>query len=287
METKSINFELKDLDKQKRTAVIGHATYDSVDRTEDISRKGMFTKSWKENKDDISFYLNHNDTQAPGKVVDLFEDSNHAYTKAWLGTHTLGNDTLIMMDEGVIKKASFGYITIKSNPLTLDGRRVRELKEVAHIETSVLTKMPAHPGSGVISVTKSFYPVDLKTLSDTEQSVLKRILGNDQSTLEELIRMSAALDPSSDLYTWVSWNISRRADAMGGIRDQLKWNVKEMNELRGHIKIMEKFCRDTKASDDSIKLILNQIEEGKALLTQAGEPLEPKRDWSQLTTLLN
>ena len=156
MERKSINFELKDLDKTKRTAIIAHAAYDNIDRTNDISRKGMFTKSWNESKSDINFYLNHNDTQAPGKVLDVYEDDKFAYTKSWLGTHTLGNDTLIMMDEGVIKKASFGYITQKSNPLSVKGQKVRELKEVAHLETSVLTMMPANLKAGVMSVTKAF-----------------------------------------------------------------------------------------------------------------------------------
>src|SRR5678810_415529 len=95
IETKDIVFELKDMDKQKRTAVIAHAVYDNIDRGKDVSRKGMFNKSWQENKGDISFYLNHNDEQAPGKVVDVFEDNQRAYTKAWLGTHTLGNDTSV------------------------------------------------------------------------------------------------------------------------------------------------------------------------------------------------
>lgn len=167
MERKAINFELKDMDKGKRTAIIAHATYDNIDRVDDISRKGMFTKSWSESKDEISFYLNHDDELAPGKVTDVYEDNEHAYTKTWLGTHTLGNDVLIMMDEGVIKKASFGYHTIKSNPIDVKGRKVRELKEVTHLETSVLTKIPANPKAGVRSVTKSvFYSRELKDFSE-------------------------------------------------------------------------------------------------------------------------
>lgn len=156
MERKSISFELKDLDKSKRTAVIAHAAYDNIDRTKDISRKGMFAKSWADNGGDINFYLNHNDEQAPGKVTGVYEDDRFAYTKTWLGTHTLGNDVLTMMDEGVIKNASFGYITEKSNVITVKEQKVRELKEVRHLETSVLTKMPANLKAGVINVTKAF-----------------------------------------------------------------------------------------------------------------------------------
>ncbi len=49
MEKKSISFELKDLDREKRIAIIAHAAYDNIDYTNDISRKGMFTKCWKPN----------------------------------------------------------------------------------------------------------------------------------------------------------------------------------------------------------------------------------------------
>lgn len=204
MERKAITFELKDLDKSKRIAVIAHAAYDNIDFTKDISRKGMFSKSWTENKDNLSFYLNHNDEQAPGKVVDVYEDSQFAYTKAWLGTHTLGNDVLTMMDEGVIKKASFGYITEKSNQITVKGQKVRELKEVQHIETSVLTKMPANIKAGVINVTKAFEGV-------TESQI---------------------------------------------------------KEFYQHLSALEKFCRNTKASDGCIKAMLIEVENTKQFISE-------------------
>jgi HK97 family phage prohead protease len=269
MERKSISFELKDLDKTKRTAIIAHAAYDNIDFTKDISRKGMFTKSWQESKNDISFYLNHNDEQAPGKVVDVYEDDKFAYTKAWLGTHTLGNDVLTMMDEGVIKKASFGYITDKSSPITIKGQKIRELKEVKHLETSVLTKMPANMKAGIVSVTKAFNDMpEIKALSLQEQNVLKNINSNDQSTLEKLIAISASLEPNSDLYMWVTYNISRRADIMGEVRSQLRYNSAEISGMKSHIKTLENFCRNTKASDDCIKTILEDIEETKQFIQE-------------------
>ena len=284
MERKSINFELKDIDKSKRTAVIAHAVYNNIDRTDDISRKGMFTKSWNESKDDINFYFNHNDEQAPGKVVDVYEDEQAAYTKAWLGTHTLGNDVLIMMDEGVIKKASFGYITEKSGFLDVKGKKIRELKEVRHLETSVLTKMPANPKAGVRQVIKAYMQTpEFKSLSQEEQTMLKKMLACDQMCMEEMVKMMGMLDTKSDLYTGLSYMISQRASMMGDMMRQLKWNVDEVNSIKSHIEVMEKFCRNTKASDDAIKTILLEIEESKQLIsdyntviTQAeGTSLEP------------
>lgn len=283
MEKKAIAFELKDMDMTKREAVIAHAEYDTIDRVQDISRKGMFTKSWNENSSDINFYLNHNDEQAPGKVTKVWEDDKNAFTKAWLGTHTLGNDVLLMMDEGVIKKASYGYITHKSNIVNSNGKKARELKEVSHLETSVLTKIPAHPNAGVRSVTKSFFDLsEVKSLSQQEQDLLKNMISSDQSTLEELIMISSNLDPKSDLYTWVTYQISRRADSMGDLRSQLRYSLSEMKELNSHVRTMEKFCSNTKASDDCIKSIEIEIENAKQLIseyntagTQAAQALEP------------
>lgn len=269
MERKSINFELKDLDTSKRTAVIAHAVYDNIDRGGDVSRKGMFTKSWSEHKDDISFYLNHDDEQAPGKVVDVFEDNRKAYTKAWLGTHTLGNDTLIMMDEGIIKKASFGYIPEKKGYIDVKGRKVRELKEVVHIETSVLTKMPMNPLAGVESVVKSLEQMpEIKALSQTEQDVLRAVVLSDQQTLERFVALSATLDTSSDLFTWVLWQISRRADYLMDLRSQLKYNAEQLKSITSHISVMKKFCRDTKASDSAIMEVQKNIEQAELFLKE-------------------
>lgn len=269
MERKAIGFELKDIDMSKRTAQVAHAAYNNIDRTKDISRKGMFNKSWKESKDDIAFYFNHNDEMAPGRVLEVYETEEKAYTSVWCGTHTLGNDILLMMDEKVIKWASFGYITEKSGIIDVKGQKVRELKEVKHIETSVLTKMPANPKAGVESVVKSLAAnVDIKALSSEEQNLLKRLLKNDHDSLEQLIALSGTLDVNSDLYTWICWHISRRADYVGDLRSQLRWDAMCRGEIKAHIENLEKFCRNTKASDETIKSILNQIEEEKQVLAQ-------------------
>lgn len=266
MERKSLPLEVKDIDKNSRTAVIAHAAYDNIDRANDISRKGMFTKSWNESKNDIALYLNHDDTKAPGRVEDVFDDSEKAYTKAWFGTHTLGNDTLIMLDEKVIKFASFGYFAEKSNPINIKGKSVRELKEVKHMETSVLTKIPANPKSGIVSVVKSLIP-ECKSLTTGEFSILKQIAMMDNEGLKVLMQLASDIDNNSDLYTWILWQISRRADMMDSIRSQLKYNAPEIKALHVHVADMEKFCANTKASDDCIKSVLQNIEETKQIIS--------------------
>jgi HK97 family phage prohead protease len=285
MEYKSIGFELKDIDKGKRTAQVAHAVYNNIDRTKDISRKGMFSKSWKESKDQIAFYFNHDDTQAPGKVMEVYETEQKAYTGVWLGNHTLGNDVLTMMDEGVVRWASFGYIEEKSNQINVKGEMVRELKEVQHLETSVLTKFPANPKAGVETVVKSLVPkIETKMLSSSEETLIKKIMANDQDTLETLVGLSSELLVTDDLYTWIMWQISRRADMIGDLRCQMRYNSQEVIALKSHITTMENFCRNTKASDDSIKIVLKQIEDDKQLLSKydtASTPLITEPDASK------
>jgi HK97 family phage prohead protease len=199
MEHKSISFEVKDFSKESRTAVIAHAVYGNIDLTGDISVKGMFNSSWQR-KDSVSFYFNHDDTQSPGKVLRTFEDEQKAYTEVKFGPYTLGNDVMEMVDFGVIKGASFGYETEKKDFVQKNGKKIRKLLQVKHIETSLLTKQPANPLAGVVSYNKA---------------------------LEK----------------------------------------KKLDALCKHIENMETFCRNSKASDESIKSILDEIEEIKSIIS--------------------
>lgn len=153
-----VPLEFKDLDTNKRTAIIRHAVYTSIDRVKDISTKGMFNRSWNISKPD--FLFNHIEGKTVGSVTRTFEDDNGAYTEVKFGNWTLGNDVLEMATEGVLKGASFGYITEKKEFATYNGEKVRKLKEVRHIETSLLTKLPAHPEAGIVLLNKSLETVD-------------------------------------------------------------------------------------------------------------------------------
>ena len=273
MEYKSIPLKTKDVDKSSRTAVIAHAAYNNIDRAKDISRKGMFTKSWEESKNDISFYFNHDDTQAPGSVTNVYEDPEFAYTEVKMGTHTLGNDVLIMMDEGIAKKASFGFITMKSKPIEVKGQKVREILEVKHVETSVLTKLPANDKAGVVQVNKSFSPrLELKTLTDAEQSFLQQIIRTGSGNVRAALDLADTLDPDSDLYTWINYFIQQQSSWIGDAKSNLRWGRKSADEalidLKSHIANMERFCRNTRASDDCIQSIQAELKAAQSIVSQ-------------------
>jgi HK97 family phage prohead protease len=158
-----VQLELKDLDTSKRTAVIRHAVYTSIDRVKDISTKGMFTKSWSEGLPD--FLFNHQTGAIVGPTLKTFDDEAGAYTEVKFGKHTLGNDVLEMADEGILKGASFGYYTKKSTPTEIKGQKVRKLTEVQHVETSLLTVLPAHPEAGLITLNKAFEDLELEDIT--------------------------------------------------------------------------------------------------------------------------
>lgn len=228
IEYKTLDLELSDLDKERRTAIISHAVYDVIDRFGDISRKGMFNKSWSEKKtDNIRFDIDHNPAQQPGRVIKVFENEKKAFTQVKFGSHTLGTDTMLMMDEGIIRGASFEFITEKKADIQVKGRKVRELKEVNHIATTVALKLPpVNPLAIVESVTKA-----------------------------------------------------------GEIN---------LHELKASIERMERFCRNSTASDDCIKDILNEITEVKSIIStndtaytqQATEPDASVKEFSNALQLL-
>jgi HK97 family phage prohead protease len=266
LEHKSINFELKDFSRESRSAVIAHAVYDNVDLVGDISVKGMFASSWNR-KDPISFYFNHDATQTPGKVLRTFEDEQKAYTEVKFGNWTLGNDVMEMVDFGVIKGASFGYETEKKDYVQKGNRKIRKLLQVKHIETSLLTIPPANPLAGVVSLNKS---MDFKTLSLGETEVLMKIAGNDLAVMESLINLAQGQDANSDIYIWIMDQISRRASYLSDVRYQLYFNTGLRKSLISHLNILEKFCNESKATDECIFTIQSQVDEIKKLLIDTG-----------------
>lgn len=157
---KATTFDMQDINKGKRIAIIKFATYGSLDRDGDMSTKGMFTRSWQQAPEDIRFFKNHNREEAPGRIVPfedgrpgLWDDEKGAYARLYLGTHTLGEDTLKQMDEGIITNNSFGFDPTKKVDIKGKGSKFTEVK---HWEVSVLTHWGAHKGSLVQEVHKSF-----------------------------------------------------------------------------------------------------------------------------------
>lgn len=262
MPVKSIDLNVNDIDMKRRTAVIAHATYKTLDRDGDRSNQGMFNKSWREQKKMVRFFLNHDKTLAPGKALNFWDDPEHAFTQVEFGTHTLGEDTLKQLDEGIIIAASFGFLPMKTKDIKGKGQ---DLLEVQHLETSVLTHWGAHDESGVVAVKKS--AMEIKQLTDTEQAVLQRLISNGVDSLEAAVKLAGSLNEDSDMYTQIYWMISRQADQIGDLKSQLRYGRKD-TLLIERIEKMESFIRNTKASDEAIFRVIKELGRAKQFLKQ-------------------
>lgn len=270
MEKKDISIELKDLDSTKRTAVIKHAVYNSIDLAKDISHKGMFDKTWKETKAaGIGFYLNHDSKHKLGKVTNVYDDNTGAFTEVKFGNWTEANDVLEQASEGVLEGASFGYVTEKKDYSQIKGQRVRNLREVKHRETSLLQVQPCHPEAGIVTLNKSFEAIgsELKMLSDSELNVLKAVLANDMSNIQSLIALAANIDTNSDLYGGIMYMVSRRADFTSNIMDQLRWNARQVADMKSYTEKMDNYLSKASASDETIIMLADKNKELKQVIS--------------------
>lgn len=258
MLTKAIQLQLKDLDMGKREAVLAHATYKTLDKDGDKMNRGMFDKSWKENFHLMRYFLNHDKKQAPGKPIQAWDDNEHAYTRVKHGTHTLGEDVLKMLDEGVIMGVSFGFDPIKYKDIKGKGK---DYFEAVHYETSALTHWGAHDSSHVVGVEKALESpmLNLKALSETEQGLLTTLIANGMNSIQAAIDVAVQLDTNSDLYTYIMYIIARQSDQLGDLRSQLRYGTKAAGELQNQISKMQKFIRNTTASDEAIATVTKSL----------------------------
>lgn len=271
---------LKDLDMTKREAVIGFASYGKLDREKEKANKGMFTKSWNENFDDIRYFFNHKKEMAPGKPLKFWEDNEHAYMQAKHGTHVLGEDVLKMLDEGIIVASSYGFNPVRYTKMAGGGY---DYKEVQHMETSVLTHWGAHKENLVISVTKEWDPERLKELSTDEKNFLRRLITNRSEALQMAIDMNGTVTEGTDMWSYINEIIGSISYDVGWLKRRLEYGVKEVDDLRAGVKAMEKFVHNTKASDECIQKIEKELRYTKQLLSDIDTVVTSAPDHSTQT----
>lgn len=154
MERKGIasEIQLKDIDDQKGYVSGYLASYDTLDRDNEIFSKSAFTKTVNElgpnGKNDIRYLLDHDQTKAVGVFTELNpNDPTGLYYVAKVGTHNKGKDYLEMCKSGIIRNHSVGFKTIKRHPT--DKRIISETKL---FEGSGLQFFAANPNTPLLSV---------------------------------------------------------------------------------------------------------------------------------------
>lgn len=160
---KSNTLELKDFDKKQGVVTFYFANFGSKDSDNDIILEGAYKKTIQENFKRIKHLKNHDQTQTPGRILEIAEDQHGAYAVSQLAMTTLGRDTLIEYEMGIITEHSQGFNIIKDEFNNMDGANF--IKEVRLWEVSSLNAWGANEYTPM---------VDLKSEKDVIE-MLKKI----------------------------------------------------------------------------------------------------------------
>jgi len=149
---KNSELVLKELDMRKRIVEGYFSSFNIVDSDGDRIVKGAFAKSIMENGVNGTKRIKHlfNHTSTVGVFQLLEEDNFGLHFISKIGTHTLGNDVLSMYNDGIITEHSVGYQEIEVSDDVIDGKIIRNIKEVRLWEGSSLDKWGANQYTPVI-----------------------------------------------------------------------------------------------------------------------------------------
>lgn len=163
---KSNEAKVKDVDSVKGIIKAYFSVFGNIDSDKDIIEPGAAAKTIQERgpegSDRIKHFKWHNSQHAPGKLLKLGEDETGAWFISKLSKSTLGKDTLIEYEEGIITEHSFGFETIKEDR---DEAGINHIREFKLWEVSSLTAWGAN------SLTRTEWVKDIKD----EKELLKAI----------------------------------------------------------------------------------------------------------------
>ncbi len=156
---------IRDVDDKNRIISGYLSQIEVVDEVEDVIDAKAFNMTLAERKNDI-FYLNqHNWSQPHGKFASLEVDSyGLKFVSNPLPNTTFSNDTIELIEKGIITTNSIGYMPTK----TVSEGNVRRIKELKLYEGSTVT-LAANRGA-IITGLKS---LTLSELKDKEKLFLK------------------------------------------------------------------------------------------------------------------
>jgi len=199
MERKTFKFAVKSVDEEEGILEGYGSTFNDIpDAYGDVIDSGAFTKTLKENSDNIVSLFNHSIMEPIGKP-EAIEDSKGLQTKIKLvkGVQR-ADETLLLAKAGVIKKFSIGFDTIKSELV----KGIRHLKEIKLYDISPVI-FAANPSAEITAV-KSELDNILKTgrvLSPENREKVEVALKAFQALLEPTEDEEPSLDtlPSKEL----------------------------------------------------------------------------------------
>lgn len=143
---------IMDMDTQKGIVVVGCNAFNVEDTHKDISLKGSFAKTLRENFDRLKWYKNHDQSELLGVTLEAKETETHLVTTGKINInksigHDIYEDYKLHAEYGRNLEHSIGCKAIKRDPA--DKRKVSEYYLG---EWSTLTKWGSNPQTEVFSV---------------------------------------------------------------------------------------------------------------------------------------
>lgn len=190
---------IKDVDGKQGIVTGYFAKFDNVDSDGDIIRKGAFAKSILEtgpqsSQPRVKHLLNHNTNQPLGALTSLTEDAFGLNYESQIGSHTLGQDFIKMVESNLITEHSIGFQTMKRNQLQEYQDYMKnpalgmyELTDIKLWEGSSLTCWGANQNTPLTGMK-----------SDKKETALQDLI-NRQKNLEKFCRSSTASDETIEL----------------------------------------------------------------------------------------
>lgn len=162
-----LSASIKDMDI-KQGIVTGYAaSFNTLDADNDIIMPGAFTKTINEQgpkskQPRIKHLLNHNTSQPIGNPLTLMEDNKGLLYESKIGTNSIAQDFLKMVDSGLITEHSIGFSTVRKTVINPDADwrdQTTHIHEVKLYEFSSLTAWGANQNTPLIGV-KSLQTID-------------------------------------------------------------------------------------------------------------------------------
>ena len=183
----NLPLSFKDADTKKGIVTGYFASFNNLDSDGDIIVPGAFAKSIQETgpqsmQPRIKHLMNHDTGKPLGVIQSLCEDEKGLYYESQIGTHSLGQDFIKMVESGLITEHSIGFRTIQSDTNNETGDTY--LKELQLWEGSSLTAWGANNLTPVTGMKSEFKIED----------IVER-----QKQLEKFCRSTTATDETIEL----------------------------------------------------------------------------------------
>lgn len=192
MESKTFPFECK-VNMDSNTFEGYFSIKNNIDAGLDRVMQGAFIKTFSENRKRIKGLYMHDTTKPFSKPLEIYEDSKGAYVKGTISMTSWGQDLKILMADGVVDEMSFGYDVIKCDYENVNGKTVRNLRELKCWEYSPVT-WGMNEATSINAVKKLNFLNDLKAGRMISSANRNKI----QSVVDALIALLGEEEPQEE-----------------------------------------------------------------------------------------